>query len=127
MRRTRYAISGAVAALACVAVLGCSSSGGGTPAEQGRSIALRSGCTSCHGADGGGGVGPTWKGLAGSTVRLQGGGTVTADDAYLREAIRKPDAKVVRGYNPIMPTVKLSDREVDDLVAYIRSLATGSG
>ena len=58
--------------MAAVATMGCSSSGGDTPAARGQDIATRSGCTSCHGADGGGGVGPAWRGLAGSKVRIAG-------------------------------------------------------
>ena len=79
---------------------------------------------SCHTADGTSGVGPTWRGLHGSTEQLVDGTTVRVDRAYLVRSIREPGAQVVAGFEVVeMPTVELSAREVDDLVAYIESLA----
>ena len=99
------------------------SDGAKTPADQGKAIAMRAGCTSCHGATSVGGLGPTWNGLAGSTVKLDDGSTVVADDTYLAESIRSPSAKKVAGYSIAMPTIQLSDEEVAALIAYIDSLA----
>jgi len=103
----------------------CASSGDSTstPADQGKAIAMRAGCTSCHGATSIRGLGPTWNGLAGSMVKLDDGSTVVADDAYLAESIRSPSAKKVAGYSIAMPATKLSDDEVAALIAYIDSLA----
>ena len=56
-------------------------------------------------------------GLAGSTVKLQGGGTIVADEAYLRESILTPAAKIVDGYQPIMPTYQGQVSEEDVLAA----------
>jgi cytochrome c oxidase subunit II len=58
-------------------------------------------------------------------VPLTGGGTVTADDTYLRESIVTPQAKLVAGYPPIMPTYQglVSEEELMQLIAYIKSLA----
>ncbi len=89
-----------------------------TPGEQ---LTLDSGCTACHGANGEGGAGPSWKGLAGSEVKLSDGSTVTADDAYLTESIRDPSAKSVKGYGA-MPKNSLSDEEIAAVVAYITTL-----
>ncbi|MBC7910026.1 MAG: cytochrome c oxidase subunit II [Pyrinomonadaceae bacterium] len=83
------------------------------------------GCASCHNADGSGGRGPALTGLFGKSVQLSGGSTVTADEAYIRESIINPQAQLVMGYQPIMPTFKgqLSEEQLLHLVAYIKSLS----
>jgi cytochrome c oxidase subunit 2 len=91
-------------------------------AAEGRSIAREAGCVSCHGADGGGRVGPAWKGLAGSTVVLEDGSNVVAETDYLIRSIVDPDADLVRGYTVRMPSNTLSPQEVDSVVAYIEEL-----
>ena len=84
-------------------------------------------CQSCHSADGTPKrIGPTLLDLYGSERPLQGGGTVTADEEYLRTSIVEPGLQVVEGYANIMPQVfgdTLSQEEIDGLVAYIRNLA----
>ena len=94
--------------------------------ERGKVVAKEQGCISCHRPDGKDSTGPTWKGLAGSTVTLEDGTQVVADDAYLREAILQSRAQVVDGYANIMPVYdgELTDAEVDDLIAYIEDLST---
>ena len=116
----------AIAAVAVAALAGC---GGGDDdlnlspaAAEGRAIAQEAGCVSCHGADGGGQVGPAWKGLAGSTVALADGTTVTADTEYLTRSITEPDAELVEGYTIRMPTNTLTADEVASVVAYIEEL-----
>ncbi len=70
----------------------------------------------------------TLAGLYGSTVRLQDGSSVTADENYIRESILQPSAKIVAGYPPIMPIFQgqLSEEQVTDLVEYIKSLKTAT-
>ena len=85
--------------------------------------ALALGCSSCHSTDGARSEGPTWEGLAGSTVTLADGTTVTADEDYLRRAILDPQAEVVAGYPAPMPAIEVSDAEADRLVAYIQGLS----
>jgi cytochrome c oxidase subunit 2 len=65
----------------------------------------------------------------GSTVRLEGGQSVTADDAYIRESILQPKAKIVAGYQPIMPTFQglVTEEQVLNLIAYIKSLQAPQG
>ncbi len=87
-------------------------------------IALKSGCTSCHGIDGQGGVGPSFAGVFGSIVELDDGSTVIADRDYLIESIKDPAAKKVAGYRLRMPTNRLTDDEIDQIVTYIEALAT---
>jgi cytochrome c oxidase subunit 2 len=95
-------------------------------ADRGEQLASDRGCRSCH-QTGGGGLGPSWDGLYGSTVTLDDGTTVLADEAYLVRAITDPGAEWVDGYAIAMPeNSDLSDADVADLVAYIRSLADGA-
>ncbi len=97
----------------------------GGPAEtgkQGRLLAQSKGCIACHSVDGKPGVGPTWKGLSGKREPVEGAAAVTVDDAYLRESITHPNAKIVKGYPPVMPPGQVSEAELAALVDYIRSL-----
>lgn len=84
------------------------------------------GCLGCHSTDGAGKSGPTWKGLYGSSKTLEDGSTVTADEAYLRESILSPNAKIVRGYpSGAMPADyqgRISPEELEALIAYIKNL-----
>jgi cytochrome c oxidase subunit 2 len=81
-------------------------------------------CVTCHTEDGSSSVGPTWKGIYGSRVQLEDGKEVLADENYIRESILDPGARVVRGFPNVMPTYRglLTDRELDGLIAYIKSL-----
>jgi cytochrome c oxidase subunit 2 len=92
-------------------------------AEAGRNLAQDRGCPSCHSSNGDRGTGPTWKGLYGSDVELSDGTTVTVDDAYIRESILDPAAKLVDGYGNVMPKFDLTDEEIAQITAYIQSLA----
>jgi len=117
--------------LALAAASGCGANGADLAdlppiAAEGRSIALQSGCASCHGTDGQGGVGPAFTGLFGSSVELADGSTVIADREYLIEAIKEPAAKQVAGYRLPMPTNRLTDDEIDQVITYIEALATSS-
>ena len=83
------------------------------------------GCTACHAIDDKRLVGPGWGGLYNSRVSLLDGSTVTADDAYLRESIRQPDARIVAGYpTGVMPAygTLLKDDDIDAMVAYLHTL-----
>jgi cytochrome c oxidase subunit 2 len=99
---------------------------GGLPvAALGERVYQAQGCPTCHESRGDSARGPSLAGLAGTTVPLTGGGTVTADDNYLRESIVTPQAKLVEGYPPIMPTYQglVSEQQLMQLIAYIKSLA----
>jgi cytochrome c oxidase subunit 2 len=94
------------------------------PAQRGQKTAEIQ-CKACHSFEGAAGIGPTWKGLFGSNVDLANGTSVAADEAYLKESILLPAAKIVKGFQNIMPpTYKdtLSDQQVTDLIAYIKTL-----
>ena len=91
--------------------------------DLGESLFQRFGCITCHRA-GGTSQGPSLVGLFGKSVQLQDGKTVTANEDYIRESILEPQAKVVAGYQPIMPTFKglVSEEAILQLIAYIKSL-----
>jgi cytochrome c oxidase subunit 2 len=95
----------------------------GSPAQEGEKLFQSLACITCHRADSQG-RGPRLEGLFGRTVRLTGGATVVADADYVRESILSPTAKVVDGYQPIMPTFQglVSEEGVMQLIAYIQSL-----
>ena len=70
-------------------------------------------------------VGPSFKGLYGRKEKIADGTEVTVDDAYIKESIYKPAAKIVQGYGPVMPAMyegKLSDQDVADITEYIKTL-----
>jgi len=102
MRTVRSLAVTALCALpVAVAACGGGDDGGGGSggAESGEELYRQYACASCHSLDGSKGTGPTFKGLADSTVELEGGKTATADAAYLERAITDPDADVAEGYN----------------------------
>ena len=94
------------------------------PAEAGQRLAVTRGCAQCHSVDGTAGTGPTWKGLFGSHVPLQGGRVMTADEDYIRNCILDPTKNVPLGFQPVMPTFKgrIRDDEITAIIAYIKSL-----
>ena len=77
----------------------------------------------CHTGEAGS-RGPHLGGIFGHEVELQGGGKVVADEAYLRESIVNPQAKVVAGFPPIMPPFQgmVSEEQLLQLIAYLKSL-----
>ncbi|MEI6136819.1 MAG: c-type cytochrome [Chloroflexota bacterium] len=96
------------------------------PAKLGLAVATQFGCAACHSVDGKPGVGPTWKGIAGHEVELADGSKANGDDAYLKESILTPNAKVVKGFQPnVMPATfgtQLKPEQIDQVIAYIKSL-----
>jgi cytochrome c oxidase subunit 2 len=80
-------------------------------------------CGTCHKADGKG-RGPALEGFFGTRVALEGGGSALADEGYIRESILNPNAKLLAGYQALMPTFKgqVSEDGILQLIAYIKSL-----
>lgn len=94
-----------------------------TPEGRGQALVIANGCAACHSIDGATGIGPTWLGLSGHEVELSGGAVVIADDAYLTESIKDPQAKIVAGFEgQLMPTYGFTDEQISDIVAYIKTL-----
>ena len=111
------------------------SSGGSTnPVVAGEKLFVEKACVTCHVADGSG-RSPSLNGVYAAQVLLADGSTVTADEAYIRESILQPNAKIVAGYQPLMPTFQgqLTEEQIFALTSYIKSLqsqpvpAKGSG
>lgn len=93
-----------------------------TKVSQGQALYQSKGCVACHTVDGSPRVGPTWKGLYGKQETMQDGSTALVDEAYLRSFILDPQARSVKGFQPIMPKIALSDEELAALLTYIQSL-----
>jgi cytochrome c oxidase subunit II len=102
--------------------------GNASPAAAGQQLFQTLGCASCHGANGEGGRGPTLSGIFGRDTLLEGGQKVRVDEGYVRESILNPQAKIVAGYQPIMPTFQgqVSEDQLVQLVAFIKSLSGGT-
>jgi cytochrome c oxidase subunit 2 len=94
-------------------------------AREGETLFANFGCGACH-APTSQVHAPKLAGLSDSAVQLADGRRVTADDAYLRNAILHPRDRVVAGYAPIMPDYAgvASPAEVDALIAYLESLSS---
>ena len=95
----------------------------GTPAQNGERLFTEHACVTCHKRDSTG-RGPSLYGLYGSKVALADGRTAIADENYLRESIMNSQARVVQGYQPIMPAFQgmLSEENLLQLIAYIKTL-----
>ncbi|HXG59582.1 MAG TPA: cytochrome c oxidase subunit II [Thermoanaerobaculia bacterium] len=96
-------------------------------AAQGEKLFQKYACNTCH-TDDATARGPVLKGLYGTTVALADGRSVTADDNYIRESILNPQAKLVRGFAPVMPTFQGQVNEDDllKLLAYLKALSAGT-
>ena len=94
----------------------------GTLAERGDKLFHDLACANCHHPDGAG-RGPSLEGIFGKVVDLEGGAKVAVDDDYLRESILSPQARIVKGYKPIMPTFQglVTEDQLLQLIEYIKS------
>jgi cytochrome c oxidase subunit 2 len=102
-------------------------SGGGaqdSPVQAGEKLFASLTCNTCH-LQGSQGRGPVLTNLFGNKVELQGGAVAVADEAYLRESIVNPQAKIVAGFQPVMPTFQglVTEEQLLQLIAYVRSLS----
>jgi len=98
-------------------------------AEEGKRVSELMCCVACHSTDGStiGKVGPSWKGLFGSLVAFADGTKTVANEAYLRESIREPSIKVVKGFEKSdtgMPSYEgvINDTQIESLILYIKTL-----
>ena len=77
---------------------------------------------SCHSITEDADLAPSFKGLYGRTKKMADGSIITVDDAYLHESIVDPDAKIVDGYDDLMPEPVLTEKEVDEMIAYLKTI-----
>jgi cytochrome c oxidase subunit 2 len=98
-------------------------------AKWGEALFVQNACTTCHARDGvTKSQGPNLKGKFGHMESFEAtpnyaGASTMIDENYVKESIKKPQAKIVKGYTQVlMPTFALTDRQVDALIAYIKSL-----
>jgi cytochrome c oxidase subunit 2 len=103
-------------------------SGSESLASAGAKLFAQHACNTCHRNDSQA-RGPNLEALFGKPVHLQNGQTLIADEQYIRESILLPQAKLVEGYQPIMPTFQglISEEGILELVAYIKSLSQTPG
>ena len=97
---------------------------GGTLAQRGARVFESLACNTCH-LDSGRGRGPSLQNIVGTTVELEDGSSVTVDDAYLRESILNSQAKIVKGFAPLMPTFQglISEENLVALIEHVKSLS----
>jgi cytochrome c oxidase subunit 2 len=88
-------------------------------AKRGQDLAQVKGCLGCHNFSNSA-IGPSWLGLFGKTQILTDGRSILVDEAYLKESILVPNAKLVKGFAAIMPATSLNDLDVKALIAYIK-------
>jgi cytochrome c oxidase subunit 2 len=92
--------------------------------EGGQKLYNQRGCKQCHSVDGTAGIGPSFKGIWGHNQPLKGGGEVLVEENYVRESILNPQAKIVAGFEPVMPTYqgRLKDKEITAIIEYLKTL-----
>lgn len=95
-----------------------------SPSEGGKKVYQLRGCGQCHSLDGTSGNGPTFKDVWGTERVMADGSKVLFDENYVRESILMPKAKVLAGYEPVMPTFqgRIKDAEITALIAFLKSL-----
>lgn len=100
-----------------------------TPAAgqiDGQKVATATGCLACHSLDGSVVVGPSWKGLFGSTREFEDGSSTTADETYMHESIVNPNAKIAKGFQPnLMPATyaqTLSEEQITAIIEFIKTV-----
>jgi cytochrome c oxidase subunit 2 len=94
------------------------------PVELGQKMFTTFGCGACHSLDGAANTGPTLKGLFGKMETLATGQQVKVDENYIRKSLMEPQADIVQGFPPQMPSFKgqLSDKKIDGLIAFIKTV-----
>jgi cytochrome c oxidase subunit II len=101
---------------------------GRPPAASGAALFVSKACVTCHRPDTAARA-PILVGLFGRKVALQDGRSIVADETYIRESILNPQAKIVAGYQPIMPTFQgqVGEEELLQLIDYVKTLKTPGG
>jgi cytochrome c oxidase subunit 2 len=96
-----------------------------TDAQWGEKLFLQNNCNTCHSRDGSKSPGPTFQHLFGRDEMMgtPAGMSIKIDDNYVHESIQKPQAKIVLGFTSVqMPQFSLSEKQIDALIAYLKTL-----
>ena len=98
------------------------------PEVQGKQLFEAFRCESCH-LPSGKGTGPALAGRFGGTTELEDGQSQAFDEAYVKESLLDPKAKIAKGYKPVMPSFvgQLDETQIAALVAYLKSTSSGGG
>jgi len=94
----------------------------GAATAAGADLFVQKGCVACHSRDGAPGVGPTLKGVLGRHETLADGGSLVVDEVFIRQQLRTPNATLIKGFQPVMPALPLTDAELEALVEYVKTL-----
>jgi cytochrome c oxidase subunit II len=92
-------------------------------ADAARQILDENGCLACHSLDGSDGLGPTFKGLWGKTVEFTDGTKRKVDADFTRDAILHPDKYSVKGYQPVMPVLPLTDVQIELIEDFLKGMS----
>ncbi|HEU5078379.1 MAG TPA: cytochrome c oxidase subunit II [Opitutaceae bacterium] len=90
---------------------------------RGRELFAKYSCSGCH--DQPSAIhAPSLVGVFGSSIPLDNGEFVRADETYLRDSILQPAKQVIAGYQPIMPSFQgvIPESDLLELIAYIETL-----
>lgn len=92
--------------------------------EYGQKLYVSKACNTCHSIENKTLVGPAFNGLFGKTRVFTKGDKLTADENYIRQSVLEPQAHIVAGFEPVMPTYQglLGDREIDAIIAFLKTL-----
>ena len=93
------------------------------PEQLGEKMYNQQGCAACHSLDGSPKTGPSWKGLFGKMETMSDGKTLHVDENYIKQSVLDPQAEIVKGFPPAMPTFKgkLSDKKIEGIIAFIKA------
>ena len=102
---------------------------GRTMEQAGELLYGTKGCRACHSLDGSKLVGPSFKDVYGFECDTREGVRITADAAYIKESILKPNVSVILGFEPVMTPFegKITDKEIEAITAWLRTLSSKGG
>jgi cytochrome c oxidase subunit 2 len=96
-----------------------------TVEQWGEKLFAQNNCNTCHSRDGSKSPGPTFKGVYGrqESICQPSSLSIKIDESYMKESIQKPQAKIVCGFTTTqMPQFSLSDRQIDALISYLKTV-----
>lgn len=96
-----------------------------TMVEVGEMMYTKYACATCHTLDGTTKIGPSFKGLFGRESLMTGGNKIVVDEKYISTSVLDPQADLVAGYPPAMPSFKgmIKDRELEAIIEYMKTLS----